>query len=342
MPDLAPILSDIVAGRTLSEDEACSAFQGIMSGDVDSAQIAAFLTALRMRGETIDEIIGGAKVMRANAARINAPDATVDTCGTGGSGIDSFNVSTAAAFVIAAAGIPVAKHGNRAASSKSGSADVLEALGGNLELSIQQVQQTLDETGFTFMFARTHHQAVRHVVPVRSALKFKTIFNLLGPLSSPALAKRQVMGVFDRHWVRPLAEVLRGLGSDHAWVVHGSDGLDEITTTGTTYVAELKDNIITEFEVDPEDIGINLVKPECIRGGDAQYNALAIESMMNGEKSAFRDIVSLNAAASLIVGGKIDSLQAGIDKACELIDSGAAKATMVRWARYTQQFDGKA
>lgn len=341
MLDMPKMLADLVTGITLTQDDARTAFKAIMSGDADPLQVSAFLTALRMRGETVDEIIGGASVMRDNAARITAPDGTVDTCGTGGSGIDSYNVSTAAAFIIAAAGVPVAKHGNRAASSKSGSADVLEALGGNLELDINQVQQTLDEIGFTFMFARTHHKAVRHVVPVRAALKFKTIFNLLGPLSSPALAKRQVLGVFDRSWVRPIAEVLKGLGSKHAWVVHGSDGLDEITTTGPTYVAELKDGAIEEFEISPIDAGLPTANAVDIRGGDAGYNAAAIRDIMSGKLSPFRDIVTLNAAASLIVGGKADDLKSGVEMANDILGQGKARELMLRWVEYTQKFENE-
>jgi anthranilate phosphoribosyltransferase len=337
MPDFHAILTDLAAGKHLSHAEAESAFEAIMTGGVSPVQISAFLTALQVRGISVDEIVGGATIMRRHADRINAPDTAVDTCGTGGTGLDTYNVSTASAFVTVAAGVPVAKHGNRAASSRSGSADVLEALGAKLDLSLSKVQQALDDTGFTFLFARAHHQAMRHVAPVRAELKFKTIFNLLGPLSSPALASRQILGVYSRDWVRPIAEVLKHLGSIHAWVVHGEDGLDEITTTGKTFVAELKNGDITEFTVDPETVGLEQSSLDQLRGGDPTHNAAAITDVMTGKPSPFRDIVLINAAASLIVAGKCSSLREGVEQASQLVDSGKAKAAMEQWIAFTKK-----
>lgn len=337
MDDLSPLLAKLVSGASLSHDEAESAFSSIMGGKADPIQVASMLTAISQRGEALEEIVAGAEVMRSHATHISAPSGAVDTCGTGGSGIDSYNISTAAAFITVAAGIPVAKHGNRAASSKSGSADVLEALGGNIELPMDKVQQSLDETGFTFLFARAHHSAVRHVVPVRAALRFKTIFNVLGPLSSPANAKRQVLGVYDRRLVLPLAKVLRDLGSTHSWVVHGSDGLDEITTTGPTYVAELKNGEVTEFEVSPEDVGLVRVDLDQIRGGTADHNASAIRAMFDGHQSAFRDVTLMNAGASLLVGGKAESFAEAVSIAARLVDRGDAKQALDRWLEFTKR-----
>ncbi|MBO6503674.1 MAG: anthranilate phosphoribosyltransferase [Kordiimonadaceae bacterium] len=336
MDDLSPLLSKLTSGASLTRAEAKSAFGSIMSGESEPLQVAAMLTSMSQRGETIEEIVAGAEVMRSHAIHIQAPDDAVDTCGTGGSGIDSFNISTAAAFITVAAGIPVAKHGNRAASSKSGSADVLEALGGNIDLPMEQVQKSLTETGFTFLFARAHHSAVRHVVPVRAALKFKTIFNVLGPLSSPANAKRQVLGVYDRRLVLPLAEVLRDLGSVHSWVVHGSDGLDEITTTGPTFVAELRDGAIREFEVSPGQVGFNTVSLDEIRGGTADHNAAAIRAMFAGEHSPFREITLMNAGASLLVGGKANSFEDAVQMAAEMVDGGLAHKALNSWVEFTK------
>ncbi|NVJ70112.1 MAG: anthranilate phosphoribosyltransferase, partial [Alphaproteobacteria bacterium] len=280
--------------------------------------------------------VGGARVLRAKADRIAAPDGIIDTCGTGGDGIGTYNISTAAALVTAAAGVPVAKHGNRSVSSKSGSADVLMSLGANLEISKEANEQSLRENNFAFLFAPAHHRAMRHVAPARGSLQLRTIFNLLGPLANPAHAKRQVLGVFDRKWLRPMAEVLQKLGSEHVWVVHGSDGLDEVTTTGVTYVAELKDGEITEFEVSPESVGLEKADLDDLKGGDAEVNAQAIKDLLAGEKSAYRDIVLINAGAALVVAGKAGSLREGVDIAAGTIDSGAAKALLSRWVQFTQ------
>lgn len=336
MSDLRPILARLADGETLNAEEAEKAFNIIMSGAADLAQMAAFIMALRLRGEQVEEIVGGARVLRAKADRIAAPDGIIDTCGTGGDGIGTYNISTAAALVTAAAGVPVAKHGNRSVSSKSGSADVLMSLGANLEISKEANEQSLRENNFAFLFAPAHHRAMRHVAPARGSLQLRTIFNLLGPLANPAHAKRQVLGVFDRKWLRPMAEVLQKLGSEHVWVVHGSDGLDEVTTTGVTYVAELKDGEITEFEVSPESVGLEKADLDDLKGGDAEVNAQAIKDLLAGEKSAYRDIVLINAGAALVVAGKAGSLREGVDIAAGTIDSGAAKALLSRWVQFTQ------
>lgn len=337
MPDLASTLGILAEGNTLTAQQSADAFDAIMSGEVDPLQISAFLTALRVRGETVDEILGGALAMRAKADNIEAPDHAIDIVGTGGSGLDTFNVSTATCFIVAAAGIPVAKHGNRAASSKSGSADVLEMLGGNLDISFEKVQQALDETGFTFLYARAHHQAMRHVVPVRASLKFKTIFNLLGPLSNPAQAKIQLLGVFDRKWVRPMADTLAQLGSTRALVVHASDGMDEITLSGPTHVAELKDGSITEYDLSPADIELPVTPLEDLLGGDIHYNANAITRLLDGEPSPFRDIVTANAGAALMLAGKTDTIKEGVLLAADIIDKGQAKECLNAWATFTQE-----
>lgn len=336
MSDLRPILARLADGETLNAEESEQAFNIIMSGAADLAQMAAFIMALRLRGETVDEIVGGARVLRAKVNRINAPEGNIDTCGTGGDGLGTYNISTAAAIVTAAAGVPVAKHGNRSVSSKSGSADVLMALGANLEMPDDANEQSLRDNNFAFLFAPAHHKAMRHVAPARGSLQLRTIFNLLGPLANPALAKRQILGVFDRKWLRPMAEVLHKLGSTHVWVVHGEDGLDEVTTTGVTHVAELKDGKITEFQVSPQDVGLPVSDIEDLKGGDSEVNAKAIRALLKGEPSAYRDIVLMNTGAALVVAGKADSLQKGVRLAAEAIDSGKAMATLKAWAEFTQ------
>jgi len=336
MSDLRPILAKLADGATLSATEAEKAFDIIMSGAADLAQMAAFIMALRLRGEQVDEIVGGARVLRAKADKIKAPEGHIDTCGTGGDGIGTYNISTASAIVAASAGAVVAKHGNRSVSSKSGSADVLMSLGANLEMSQAANEESLRSLGFAFMFAPSHHRAMRHVAPARASLQLRTIFNLLGPLANPAQAKRQVLGVFDRKWLRPMAEVLQKLGSDHVWVVHGSDGLDELTVTGPTYVAELKDGVIREFEVGPADVGLNISDINALKGGDADVNAGAIRDLLGGQPSAYRDIVLMNTGAALVVAGVAANLQDGVDKARAAIDSGKAKETLDQWISFTQ------
>ncbi len=303
-------------------DMARDAFALILDGQADAGQIGAFLMALHMRGETVEELAAGAEVMRAHALAVEAPDDAIDTCGTGGDGSGSYNISTAVAFVVAACGVPVAKHGNRALSSKSGSSQVLETLGVNLNLSPAGISQCLREVGMGFMFAPAHHAAMRHVGPVRQALGIRTIFNLLGPLSNPARAKRQLLGVFDRRWLVPLAETLNKLGSTRAWVVHGEDGLDELTTTGTSYVATLANGDINSFEICPEDVGLQRASPSDLIGGTPEENAQALRDVLAGKSGAYRDIVLLNSAAALVVADKISTLADGIALAGAAIDNG--------------------
>jgi len=341
MTGFISILADLAEGKALSAAQAESAFDTIMRGEADGHQMAAFLMALRVRGETVEEITGGTRVMRRHADRIKAPEYALDIVGTGGSGMNTYNISTASCFIAASAGVAVAKHGNRAASSKSGSADVLEALGGSLEIGMNNVQRALDETGFTFLFARAHHKAMRHVAPVRASLKLKTVFNLLGPLSSPAQANYQLLGVFDRKWLRPMAEVLKIMGSKRVMVVHGSDGMDEITTSGPTYVADLKDGAITEYEVFPQDVGLKVATPTDLEGGDSVYNANAIKAVFDGQKSPVRDIILFNTGAALMIAGKANTLKDGVTYAAELVDSGKAKAALNKWVTFTQSCSEK-
>lgn len=338
MADLRPTLAKLADGATLSAEESTSAFDTIMSGNADLAQMAAFIMALRVRGETVDEIVGGAKVLRAKAEKLNAPALSVDTCGTGGDGHGTYNISTASAFVAAAAGAIVAKHGNRSVSSKSGSADVLMSLGAYLELDKAANEQSLEENNYAFMFAPAHHRAMRHVAPARGSLQLRTIFNLLGPLANPAQTKRQVLGVFDRRWLRPMAEVLLKLGSEHVWVVHGHDGLDEITNTATTSVAELKDGVITEFDIHPGDYGLATASIEDLKGGDANVNAAAIKDLLAGQKSAYRDIVLMNTAAALVVSDVAADFATGLKLAADAVDSGKALQTLEQWVAYTNKF----
>ncbi len=328
MADIKPFIAKVATGASLTEDEAYTVFSAMMDGDVTPAQIGAFLMALRVRGETVEEITGGARVMREKAVRVTAPDGAIDTCGTGGDGSGSYNISTAVALVVAALGVPVAKHGNRALSSKSGSAEVLHQLGVNIDREPDVLERCLTGAGITFLMAPRHHTAMRHVGLVRAELGTRTIFNLLGPLSNPAGASRQLLGVFDGKWVVPMAQVLRNLGSTAVWVVHGEDGLDEITTTAATRVAELRDGQIREFSITPEDAGLPYANPEALKGGDPAHNAAALRALLDGAPGAYRDIVLLNAAAALIVAGKAADLRAGVAMAAEALDSGAAKATL--------------
>ncbi|RCK34376.1 anthranilate phosphoribosyltransferase [Thalassospira xiamenensis] len=326
--DLKPILAKVANGEKLNEEQAEQAFDVLMSGQATPSQMGAFLMALRLRGETVDEITGAARVMRSKATGIVAPPNAVDTCGTGGDGSGTFNISTGAAIVAAACGAIVAKHGNRAASSKSGSADVLLALGVNLDADMALLEKALKEINLCFMMATRHHSAVRHVMPTRVEMGTRTIFNLLGPLANPAKTKRQVMGVFAREWVEPIANVLNRLGSEHAWVVYGHSGLDEISTTGPTFVSEVKNGKVTTFEINPEDYGLEIVTLDALKGGDAQTNAQAILDLLAGKKSAYRDIVLLNAAAALVVTDIATDLADGIAKARVAIDSGKAAETL--------------
>jgi anthranilate phosphoribosyltransferase len=325
--DLRALLAHVAQGRSLSEGEAEAAFDIIMSGDATPSQMGAFLMALRVRGETVDEITGAARIMRAKAVPIDAPPGTIDTCGTGGDSSGSFNISTASALVVAGCGVPVAKHGNRALSSKSGSADVLTALGVNIDADLAIVRQCLWEIGIGFLMAPRHHSATRHVAPTRVELGTRTIFNLLGPLSSPAMARRQLVGVFAPEWVRPMAEVLGRLGAEHAWVVHG-DGLDELTTAGVTTIAAFEDGKVQTFEVVPEDFGLPRARLEDIRGGEPQHNADLMRELLGGASGPVRDVVLLNSGAALLVAGRAATVEAGIELAARSIDSGAARRVL--------------
>jgi anthranilate phosphoribosyltransferase len=326
--DFKELVARVADGRSLARAEAEEAFEIIMSGGATASQMGAFLMALRVRGETVDEIAGAAKVMRAKALHVKAPEGAIDTCGTGGDARGTFNISTGAALVVAGAGVPVAKHGNRALSSKCGSADVLAALGVNIDADMALIEESLAVNNIGFLMAPRHHAAMRHVGPTRVELGTRTIFNLLGPLSNPAGTRCQLIGVFQRQWIEPMARVLGQLGSERAWVVHGSDGLDEITTTGATYVAELRDGEVTTFEVAPEDAKLSRADPEALKGGDAGSNAGAVTAMLAGEPGPYRDIVLLNAAAALVVAGRAEGLQAGARMAAEVIDSGKARKAL--------------
>lgn len=328
LPDLKPVLARLAAGERLTQAEAQGAFDLLMEGRATPAQIGAFLMALRLRGETVEEITGGALALRARMSRIAAPKDAVDTCGTGGDGQGSFNISTAAALVAAAAGATVAKHGNRAQSSKSGSADLLAALGLNLDAPKAALERALKEARIAFLMAPRHHGAMRHVAEARRELGFRTVFNLLGPLANPAGAKRQLIGVFAEEWLTPIAEVLKALGSERVWVVHGWDGLDELTTTGPSEVAALEDGRIRRFAVTPEEAGLSRAKPAALAGGTAEENAARLRALLEGEKGPLRDIVLLNAAAALIVAGKAENLAGGAALAAAALDDGHAKATL--------------
>jgi anthranilate phosphoribosyltransferase len=324
------VLARVASGETLDEDAAAAVFNTIMSGDATPAQVGGLLLALRVRGETVAEIAGAARAMRAKAATIQAPPGAIDTCGTGGDGQGTYNISTAAAIVIAACGVPVAKHGNRALSSKSGSSDVLTALGVKIDADFAVVSRALHEIGLGFLMAPRHHSAMRHVAGARVELGTRTIFNLLGPLANPAGAKRQLVGVFAERWLEPMAEVLGRLGAERAWVVHGSDGLDEITTTGPTAVAEWRNGAVHRFTVTPEELGLPRSNPADLKGGDAAYNAAALRRVLDGEHGPYRDIVVLNAAAALVIAGKAADLNQGVARAVPAIDSGKARGILDR------------
>ena len=323
-----PLLAKLVDGRVLSPDEAHAFFAACLRGEPTPAQVAAAVTALRIRGETVEEITAFATAMRDAALTLDHPYDVIDTCGTGGDGQHTFNISTAAALVLAGAGLKVAKHGNRALSSKSGSSDVLSALGVNLAASPAQQRRSLDDAGIAFLFAPAYHGAMRHVGPVRAEIGFRTVFNLLGPLSNPAGARRQVMGVYDPRLLEPLAEVLGRLGATRAWTVHGQ-GLDELTTTGETEVAEWKDGAVRRFTVTPEDAGLPRASIEALRGGDAEQNALALQNLLAGQAGAYRDIVLLNAAAALVVADRAADLAEGVTQAAAIIDDGRAAKALV-------------
>jgi anthranilate phosphoribosyltransferase len=340
MPDLKALLAKLVTRAALTEDEARAAFDIMMSGGATPSQAGAFLMGLRVRGETVDEITGAAKAMRAKALHVTAPPGTIDTCGTGGDASGTYNISTAAALTVAACGVPVAKHGNRAMSSQSGSADVLAALGVNIDADIALVEESMAVAGIGFLMAPRHHGAMRHVAGTRVELGTRTIFNILGPLSNPAGTKRQLIGVFDAKWIRPMAEVLGKLGSERVWVVHGSDGMDELTTTGPSQVAELRDGAVGAFEVTPEDAGLARARPEDLKGGDPDHNAAALKLVLDGEAGAHRDIAVFNAGAALVVADKAPGLAEGARLAAEAIDSGRARAVLDKLVEVTNRAGG--
>lgn len=338
---LRDALRKVAAGEMLTEGEAERALETIMEGTVPAAATAALLTAMRLRGESVPEIVGFAHAMRRFAEKVEAPEDVVDTCGTGGDAKGTINVSTAAAFVARGAGVTIAKHGNRAATSQAGSADVLEALGAAIDLGPEQVSECIAASGIGFMFARTHHPAMKFVAPVRAELPFRTIFNLLGPLTNPAGAKRQVIGVFDGAYVRPVAETLAELGAEKALVVHGTDGMDEITVTAPTIVVEVRDGEISEYEVSPEDFGLSRHAPDGLIGGDANLNARILRDVLSGkERGAARDIVLLNAGAAIYVANETESLKDGVVQAEESLESGAAAGALEDFVETTRRLSG--
>ncbi len=328
--ELKGLIAKAATGAALSREEAARGFDTMMSGEATPSQMGGLLMALRVRGETVDEITGAVTAMRDKMLRVTAPPDAIDVVGTGGDASGSFNISTCAAFIVAGAGVPVAKHGNRALSSRSGAADVLGALGVNIEITPEGVGRCIKEAGIGFMFAPAHHPAMKNVGPTRVELGTRTIFNLLGPLSNPAGVKRQMVGVFSRQWVEPLAQVLKNLGSEAAWVVHGSDGLDEITTAGVTHVAALDNGAVRTFEITPDEVGLARVKPEALRGGGAKENAQALTDVLKGKKGAFRDVAVLNAAAGLMVAGRAKELKQAVAMAEKSIDSGEAETRLKR------------
>ncbi len=330
MTDFRDILGLVGSGDILTAAQMRAAMEMILAGAVSPPALAAFLVALKMRGETVGEIAAAAKVMGQFAERISGGADALDTCGTGGDGANTYNISTAVAFVTAACGVKVAKHGNKAVSSASGSSDVLRQLGVTLEAPLNVVTRGLLEDGIAFLFAPNHHPAMRHVAPIRAELGMRTIFNLLGPLSNPAGAKRQLLGVYDKKLCRVMAETLRELGSEAPWVVHGADGLDELTLCGPTHVCALEpDGTIKSFEVTPEDSGLTRVAPSGLQGGTPQENARALKALLNGERSAYRDVVLLNSAAGLVIAGQCQTLKEGVALAAEAIDSGGAMSKLI-------------
>ena len=322
-----PLLAKLADGATLNAEDAEQFFAACLRGEPTPAQVAAAVTAIRLRGETVNEIAACARAMRAAAIHLDHPYDVVDVCGTGGDGLHTLNISTAVGFVAAGGGLKVAKHGNRAITSKSGTADVLAALGVNIEATLEQQRRALDEAGICFLFAQAHHGAMRHVSPIRQQLGFRTIFNLLGPLSNPAGARRQVVGVPSLRFVEPIARALGQLGAIRAWSVHGA-GLDELTTTGETEVAEWRDGHVTLFRITPEAVGLPRAALADITGGAPEHNAKALAELLDGAKGPYRDIVLLNAAAAFLVADKAETLSDGIALAGQAIDSGAARQAL--------------
>lgn len=337
MSPFRPFLEKAANGGPLEPSEMEAAMEILLAGEASEIETAGFLMALRARGETVGEIAAAASAMRARALRVEAPDSVVDTCGTGGDGAGTYNISTAAALVAAGAGVRVAKHGNRAASSLSGSAEVLEALGVRIDPAPETITRCIREARVGFMFAALHHRAVGNVAAVRKALGVRTLFNLLGPLSNPAGARRQVMGVFAADLVEPLAQALRKLGAQRAWVVHGEDGLDELTLTGRSFVAEVIGGAVRTFTVTPADAGLSEAPAAALKGGPPQENAAALRALLDGERSAYRDIVILNAAAAMIVADRAASLTEGAEMAAASIDEGKAKEALASLVRISNE-----
>lgn len=352
---LKDLIRKLLAGIDLTEGEMIDAMEEIMGGEATHAQMAAFLTALRIKGETVEEIAGAAKVMREHATPIHVKksagpsvsldrdeinvdrETIIDTCGTGGDATNTFNISTTTAFVLAGAGVKVAKHGNRAVSSKCGSADVLEALGVNLDVSPAKVEECIDQIGIGFLYAPLLHSAMKHVAPVRREIGIRTIFNILGPLTNPASASRQVLGVYKKELAPVMANVLGRLGSERALVVHGSDGLDEITITGPSHIAELRNGKVEEYQIRPEDFGLISSSPEAIKGGDKAENARIVREVLQGEPGPRRDIVLMNAAAALLAADAVKSMSEGIRTASEAIDSGKAERKLEQLVEMTNR-----
>lgn len=334
MTGLKPLIA-IATERSLTRGEAATAFEAIMSGAATPAQGAGFLMALRMRGETVDEIAGAASVMRAKALPVRAPEGAIDIVGTGGDGKGTLNISTAAALIVAGAGVPVAKHGNKALSSKSGASDALTALGVNLDAGVPAIEKALIEASIGYMAAPNHHSAMRHVMPIRQEMGVRTIFNLLGPLTNPAGVKRQLSGAFSADWIRPMAETLAALGTEKAWLVHGGDGTDELAISAPSRVCALEGGTITEFTVSPEDAGLPVHPFESIIGSDPVSNAARLSALLDGEPGGYRDAAILNAAAALVVADRATDLRAGAALAAESIDSGKARAALASLVEIT-------
>jgi len=321
-------LKRLAAGERLTSEESAAAFGAMMTGGVSEARMAAFLTALALRGPSVAELTGAARAMRQAMTPVEAPPGAIDVCGTGGDGAGTLNVSTAAAFVVAGCGVPVAKHGNRAMSSRTGAADVLEALGVPIDHDAAAAKKHLLKSGFAFLFAPAYHPAMKYVAPVRRELGFRTVFNLLGPICNPARVRRQLLGIFSLEWLEPVAHVLNELGTERAWVVHGSDGLDELTTTGVTRVAVLEQGQVSVREIKPEDAGLRRTTLAALKGGTAMENARAIRELFDGARTPFRDIVLLNAGAALVVAGCAETVAEGVGLAAEAIDKGRAASAL--------------
>ncbi|MDX1975592.1 MAG: anthranilate phosphoribosyltransferase [Rickettsiales bacterium] len=327
MQDIIRLLAD---KKSLTREQATRAFQIIMNGGATPAHMAAFLMGLRLKGETVDELTAGAIAMRAKAQKIKSPTGVIDSCGTGGDAKNTYNISTSVSFVLAACDIPVAKHGNRSVSSRSGSADVLSALGVKIDMPLSVVERCLNEIGIAFLMAPLFHPAMRHVAPIRQELGIRTIFNLLGPLSNPVAPPYQLIGVYAKEWLSPMAHALKELGTQSAWIVHGSDGLDELSLVDSSYVAELKDGQVREFQITPEEAGLQRCSLQELKGGDAQYNADALLHSLSGADSAYKRAVVYNAAAGLLVAGVAADLKAGVALAMDAIDSGRAHHKLMK------------